>query len=305
MNLEPDHNDQLARWLSDELSSEEREKLEESGELNDLKAVIDDIDTWSLSAMDTKASYAKLLNKRDNQTNAGRVISMKSIWRVAAAVTLLVIAYFSWDTYDNRTVEYATGIGETKEITLPDGSIINLDADSELSYSRKIWKTERTVEMTGQAYFAVVKKKKRFRVKTKTKTVRVKGTEFNVKSNTNQFEVVCYSGSVQVLTQSDDTLLERGDAVKLENGLLISFTIQDESPDWRQGFSNFEGIALSEVVNELKRYYKIEIDLPEKYRDLNYTGRFVHKNLEQALRSVFSPMEISYSLKSDNTVEIN
>ncbi|MCP4460474.1 MAG: DUF4974 domain-containing protein [Cytophagales bacterium] len=305
MNLEPDHNDQLAKWLSGELSHEERTELEKHENLNDLKAVIEDIDSWSLPSMDIDSSHKKLLYKRDNQTPSGRVISMRPIWRVAAAVAFLTIAYFGWDAYDNQLMKYATGIGETQEITLPDGSVINLDAESKLNYSREVWKTERTVELSGQAYFAVVKKKKRFKVKTKKKTVRVKGTEFNIKSSDKQFEVICYSGSVQVVTESDDVTLSQGDAVRLVNSALISFTTKEESPDWQQGFSNFEDVPLSLVVEELKRYYEVKIELPEEYSNLKYTGRFVHNNLAQALRSIFTPMEINYKLNSASTVDFS
>ena len=49
----------IARWMDDRLSNEEKEQLKKSGELDALKAVIDDIDTWKVKPFDVDAGLAR------------------------------------------------------------------------------------------------------------------------------------------------------------------------------------------------------------------------------------------------------
>ncbi|MFT7150487.1 MAG: transmembrane sensor, partial [Nonlabens sp.] len=63
MSEELENKEIIARWLSGELSDKERAALDKREDLGDLKAVLDDVSTWSLPPVDTEASLKRLRAK--------------------------------------------------------------------------------------------------------------------------------------------------------------------------------------------------------------------------------------------------
>jgi transmembrane sensor len=111
------------------------------------------------------------------------------IWRrMAAAVALLLLTgtvYLFVQRY-NQEVRYTTGYGNTQKVTLPDGSVVTLNANSTLSFHPR-WSSQqpREVWLQGEAFFCVEEKpgggNAKFRVHTSYLNVEVLGTQFNVK----------------------------------------------------------------------------------------------------------------------------
>ena len=100
------------------------------------------------------------------------------------------------------TTQYSTTFGEWKTITLPDGSVVELNANSLLTIT-KHWSenNNRTVWLTGEAFFKVKKipsTKCKFIVKTKDLKVEILGTSFNVNSRFDQTEVFLEEGKVKL-----------------------------------------------------------------------------------------------------------
>ena len=76
----------------------------------------------------------------------------------------------------------ATTNNETKQITLPDESIVWLNENTSLSYPKKFKRSERTVQLSGDAVFEVVSNPEQpFMVQSEALAVKVLGTKFNVK----------------------------------------------------------------------------------------------------------------------------
>lgn len=300
MSKNIEHNNLLSKWLNKELSPEETQDLQKKGDLNDLKVVLDDIDTWSIEKMNVSKSYAHLKTKRDKPQT--KVIQFGSLMKIAAAVILLIVAYISYDNFLNDDIiKLATDIGEKQTIELPDGSTVQLDAMSKLSYNEKNWADNRTLELEGQAYFEV-NKGTTFQVKTKLGNVTVLGTKFNVIQSNQAFNTDCFEGSVKVQSNNNSQILKANESAQLEGNNLIKHTNAANKPDWVEEFSQFKEAKLSEVTLELKKYYKIDIDLPESYANLKFTGKFPHNNLVAALQNIFIPMEIKYSINDEGKV---
>lgn len=298
MEKDPSDNDLLAKWLSDELSAEDKNRLEENRELKDLKAVINDIDTWSLRSMDT-SSRIEALKPRLVKS---KVISIGTWMRLAASVALLVTAFYIGNYFLNSEVIIETGVAEKKEVKLPDGTIINLDARSSLSYSKRNWTDERKVAISGQVFLDVTSGDS-FTVNTEKGVISVLGTEFNVFVNEDDFKVDCYEGIVEVQSNGQKVKLIQNQKVVLKDGKLESTKVKEQSPSWIKGFSSYDQAKLSVVMTDLEKYYPVELTLPAKYSDLKYTGRVTHNSLKDALRSVFTTMEIEYVVNTDGKVD--
>ncbi|MEO9802753.1 MAG: FecR domain-containing protein [Reichenbachiella sp.] len=296
MKDDQEYSDLLAKWLKEDLSEEEQLRLEQSGNLDDLKIVIEDIATWSLPEIDIEQKLSTL--KREHlQKRETRVVSLRVWMSIAASFLLLIGFYFGseWLTGD-RTIE--TALGEQIDHELPDGSLVKIDALSSISYASD-WDNERKLKLTGRAFFDVSKGHV-FTVKTSLGEVQVLGTEFEVAAIEERFEVSCFEGRVQVLAGDQSEILTVGEAINLEEGVLVRFTFQNTQPHWLKGFSQFENAPLSDVLTELKKYYEIEIHLPDKYINHQFSGRFPHNDLKLALRSIFDPLEISFTLTTEN-----
>ena len=78
--------------------------------------------------------------------------------------------------------------GSHLAVTLPDGSKVNLNADSRLTYKPYQWIISRNVELEGEAFFEV-KQGKRFSVKSNQNKVNVLGTSFNIFSRPGNYRV--------------------------------------------------------------------------------------------------------------------
>src|SRR5690606_15777064 len=98
-------------------------------------------------------------------------------------------------------LQCTTGYGETRKINLPDGSLVVLNANSELKYESN-WQQApmREVWLQGEAFFEVVKttEEKQFIVHTGSLDVEVLGTQFNVHNRHQKVQVVLSSGKVKL-----------------------------------------------------------------------------------------------------------
>lgn len=297
-----ENNNLIARWLEGDLSEAERQTLEESQELNDLNEVLKDVSNWKLEPYNASKGYEDLkkrLNTNANSNAGKKVVKLHSYLRFAAAAVLLFLAYFGIQQFlSGSEVTYALGTGETQHIDLPDGSTVDLDASSTLSYNTKSWPEERNLNLEGQAFFDV-KKGSSFTVFTQAGEVKVLGTQFNVKSSVKSLVVICYEGSVEVSEADKKHVLNPGEGIRIMETGAIRFTTSEHTPSWKKANGNsshYEQAPLQEVMDDLKRQYGIVSELPIEYSPLEFSGNVPRDDLERALKTIFVPMEISYSL---------
>jgi len=295
----------IAKWLDNRLSDEQKKQLESSGELDELKIVLDEIDTWKVKKFDTENGLADLKRRKKLVITPApsKQPNISSRWlQIAASILILVTTgYFSWDFFLNQTTTIKTQIAENKTIELPSGSTIKLDALSQISYKEKNWKDNRIIHLTGQALFDVTKGNS-FKVITDRGNINVLGTQFNVNTSNNVFEVVCFEGKVKVSFQNDELILTKGESAVVQKNELKQTTHISTEPDWTNGYSKYDKTNLQEVITDLKKYYTIKVQLPKKYENLEFTGTLTHKNLDTALQTLFVTMEIKYVIGKDNTV---
>ncbi len=119
--------------------------------------------------------------------------------------------------------------GNALSDTLPDGSVVIMNRNSKITYPSRFAKTERNIQMDGEAFFKVAPDKKHpFIIKVDNVTVTVVGTSFNIKSRYGKTEVIVETGIVQVVKHNDRVELKAGEKViagqkgSLEKGMNTS-----------------------------------------------------------------------------------
>ena len=150
----------------------------------------------------------KQLEDTSTQKTVKRGLLLYWLPRIAAVFLLGAIASFvvSYQLFNPKVAdasfnEITAPPGAKSKITLPDGSLIWLNAGSNIKYSNKYGKKQREVFLTGEAYFDVVSdKSKLFLVKTEDLNIKAYGTSFNVKSypDENTVETTLVKGSIGV-----------------------------------------------------------------------------------------------------------
>ena len=287
-----------ARWLSGELSPEEERALKASGEWEELEAIIKATDELALPSYQVDEAYFKFhLQKKEEKVSSLR---NRILWASGIAAGLCLFLYFLLNSSSNNLIEYQTLATETLSKTLPDGSEVQLNDGSTLSFDVSNWEADRTLDLAGEAQFKV-EKGSVFSVQTANGIVEVLGTQFNVRARGNSLRVECYEGKVRVSAGSEESSLSAGTSVRVIAGVFEGIQQIDRTePSWVNGTSTFAQENLDQVFEELARQYGVTI----KKSSLNkrFSGSFTHDNLELALQQVCKPMGLNCSLSEDQKI---
>tara|TARA_R110002050_G_scaffold350_3_gene2280 strand:- start:5989 stop:6897 length:909 start_codon:yes stop_codon:yes gene_type:complete len=291
----------LAKWLNNELTQEELVKFKETEEYASYIKLREA--TNNLAAPDFNMAKAwDDLNKHKASTKK-KVINLnpyKKYLGIAAAITLIFVASFLY--YGNLNEEISTQYAERTEILLPDASEVRLNADSQISYSKKNWTKKRDIALNGEAYFKVAKGK-RFTVTTEQGTVTVLGTQFNVENRKGYFEVACYEGLVSVVYNKHEIKLPAGNSLVVINGELQALKIPNtKEPSWIRNESSFKSIPLKFVLDEFQRQFNIEVSTKNIDTNQLFTGSFSNTDKELALQSISTPSQIMYKLEGNKVL---
>jgi transmembrane sensor len=250
------------------------------------------------------------------------------LWRIAAAVAFLIVAGGALFYFSNKTTPSAlngenniekvviTQYQQRKQLTLPDGSIVTLNAHSNLKVSDN-WDDTHTREvwLDGEAFFEVVKKPNtgavKFIVHTPQLSVEVLGTAFNVKARRGATEVVLQSGKVRLKKPNDAAFKEiemvSGDKVKISEN--VPFAIKDEKIEtekitaWTNGKIIFDNTPLLEVAKSIEDHFGYNVIL--KDNDLStrlYTGELLTDMPDVFFTILSRTMNVKVDIEGKNMV---
>lgn len=191
------------------------------------------------------------------------------IYKLAAACILLtVISTFCYFQLTSKNqIEYITSNGEWEKITLPDGSKVQLNANSQLSLI-KDWKEgeDRMVWLKGEAFFQVEKKPStnaKFTVVTKDLKIKILGTTFNVNTRNQQTEVFLEEGKITLELDEKKESIEPGEfiAYSKEKKKITSRHKKTEKihSDWKNGFLKINNASMKVILDEIEIIYGIDL----------------------------------------------
>ncbi|QEH41208.1 FecR family protein [Chitinophaga sp. XS-30] len=170
--------------------------------------------------------------------------------------------------------------GRQFQIVLPDGTQVWLNAASSIRYPTVFTGRERRVEIKGEAYFEVAKKKNMpFRVNVNNKAeVEVLGTYFNINAYEEEpsINTTLLEGAVSV----GNVVLKPGQQARITDSIQIVDNIDVSSVTaWKNGFFDFEGQSLRVVMRQLERWYDIKVVYKNNVQDIIFRGK-IFRNLK-------------------------
>lgn len=238
---------------------------------------------------------------------AGRVVSMNvSIvkWAIAAVIVILV-GIGSLMRFSSKTT--MTVAGQHLAVVLPDGSTVDLNAQSTITYHPYWWRFDRKIEFEGEALFSV-EKGKRFRVISNAATTEVLGTRFNIFARENSYKVTCIEGSVKVVSaKGERAILKPNDKATVQSsGAIILQNDIETLPEisWKDYSFFFTSVPLSDVFLEIERQYGVRIDARVDVHAL-YTGNFSkNQNIEEILGYICPAMGFKFIRQSATTFSV-
>ena len=274
--------------------------------------------TWQeLPESVVQASFQRLRQKQlALQPEPRRMFFRPVFYRYAAAVTLLLLAGVSWWLYEGTAspITYQTAYGQIQTVTLPDGSLVTLNANSTLQMVGD-WQTEgrREVQLTGEAFFDVSKKplgkRMPFVVHTGAADVVVLGTRFNVNTRRTRTQVVLQEGKVKLALQKQpDVLMQPGDLVETTSG---KTAIHRERVDagrymaWRDNLLVMEEERLAEIIQQLQDEYGLNVSITNKnLLNERFTGSVPANKPELLLRLIAEAFRLRID-KQDNQIVLS
>ncbi|WP_444908773.1 FecR family protein [Microbulbifer sp. TRSA005] len=204
---------------------------------------------------------------------------------------------------------YITQLGEIRTISLPDGSEVKLNSNSEfrVSFSRK---ERQTQLLRGEAFFDVARQTARpFTVTAGSASIRVLGTEFNVELNPENTRVSVTEGKVSVsetektpgLTPDSVTLIKNQKVSVSDQGLAqVQRTSPEEATDWTRGILVFERTPLKEALQELNRYLATPVVAAPQIEGRLVSGTFAISDPDNTLEAITTALDLQQDRSNNN-----
>lgn len=179
-----------------------------------------------------------------------------------AALSVMTVTSWHWsDGTPEHTQDVLTQRGQRQQITLPDNSILDINAGTQATVA--FYADRRIITLAaGEIFFSVAHNKARpFIVETDLGTITVTGTQFNVRHDGKQVLVSVESGSVNVATgpwwqrQTQQLSAGLGTVIAAQGTLdSVRMTNVANNTAWRHGKIVFENMPLAQAVSEMNRY---------------------------------------------------
>lgn len=234
----------------------------------------------------------------------------------AAAIALIIgsSVYLTYKIAVPAPLEYtqlSVSYGESKKITLSDGSMVAVNAGSTLIYPKNFTTDTRTVFLTGEANFSVAKNPhKPFIVRTKYIDIKALGTKFCVQSypNAQYTKATLIEGSVKIDMEENK---DKSFILKPNNQLVYSNTDDKISiidvdankiASWEDGYLIFQGATFDEIAQTLERKYNVAINYDGK--KLSQQSYYVKFNPDETIEDAMNVLTIlidKSSYKKENS----
>ena len=228
------------------------------------------------------------------------------------------------------TQTYETQVGHQKTVLLSDGSSIQLNTDTriEVVYSRN----SRKIRLArGEAHFAAEPDPNRvFEVHVADSVVRAIGTAFDVYVEDQKIEVIVTSGLVAVLNEmstpettaraagrrgpenlNNSAPLGAGEVADFHSGSGLMKVRQLTEPElrrrlaWREGYLEFSGESLSEVVAVFNRYSTVKLEIGDpKLASVSIGGQFQIGNLDATVELLSKTFAFRARRIDDTTIRL-
>ena len=168
---------------------------------------------------------------------------------------------------------------------------------------------ERKVEITGEAYFEIVKDQSRpFRVLVKPVSgngdmeVSVLGTHFNINAYQDEpaIKTTLLEGSVKVTNGTNHTIIKPGQQTQLnDNGVIKVIHDADvaEAVAWKDGRFEFNDTDLKTIMRQVMRWYDVDVEYKGNVRDRYFTADISRNKTLSGVLTILKLSDVDFKLE--------
>lgn len=282
----------------------------------------DSLDRWIMQAIERSDShldeevYERLYtrikeNIESREKKSHRRFSFVPMLRWAAVVCLPIIAALAVyelgldSKVDTLPLVVTAESGERAKVQLPDGTKVNINSASQISYPHDFNGEKRIVELDGEAYFEVTPDKERpFVVKAAGLEITVLGTAFDVCAykDDNEVSVVLLTGKVDVASEGDRYVMQPDEKLVYDRNtgtMQVGKVCSKEYVEWTDGNLRFENESLENIVKVLSRVYNVKIVFDSAFPEGQYffTGSIGSGGITNALDILSMTSSLHYEVR--------
>jgi ferric-dicitrate binding protein FerR (iron transport regulator) len=239
--------------------------------------------------------WGQMMGEIDGKTQEPEVFQL-NWFKYAAAAVVLLLSTTAFLRFYTESVSVPAGLHSS--VSLPDGSTVELNAATELSFHPFWWQFDRSVKMEGEAFFDV-KKGSSFSVMSRNGTTTVLGTSFNINSRDSGYQVYCKTGKVSVQHEASKVVITPNESAQLKaNGELEKRSDANGSEfiGWVDNQFIFNAKPLREVTREIELQYDIELNIVgNDVPDWKFTGAFNRSDdVKETLEVISNSMGLKF-----------
>jgi transmembrane sensor len=277
--------------------------------------LFDDNSKKELSSNFEDALELKILEKEQaSSTKVRKIYPLRIAVGIAASlIFVLGIAWFNWPEPELKIITESTQDTD-QEIALPDGTIVNLNKNSSISYKANFNSIDRNVVLTGEAFFEVARdESKPFIVESGNSTTTVLGTAFNIRNRDNENDIVITVTHGKVSFASHDNKLQEqvfltadqmASYSKKENVITKGEIKNRNNLFWQTGSLQFNGASVSQVISDLQIAYGCNVKVGNSdILTCPFTGNFENESIENIMQVLAFSLNLKVN-KTQNSYEL-
>ena len=269
-----------------------------------------------LRELDVEASLARVRGKLEGVIGeAGsltdvRRVGNRRIWRIgaAAAVVLFVVGSIWWfcalrregagESVADSSITVSTGRGETRQVILPDGSTLLLNAATVFRYPEHFGRADRTVNLLkGEVFLQVVAQPgSPFVVVNGNYRTTVLGTSFDIRDYEEEgaMRVAVLTGKVAVEAAGKPAVVLTKGMLMRGDGATDNFDNDYNVAAWKEGAFYFKDASFGEIAFEIGNRYNVGLVNKSKKQLWSYTGLFRSESLQEVIETICQTENLGY-----------
>jgi len=239
------------------------------------------------------------------------LFSAAAIIIICLAIYFLVPSLTKTPAQSNQVLvtAYRSLPGERRKVELPDGSVVLLNTNSEVTIKNDFNKTRREVELKGEAFFHVAKDaSKPFIVKSNDFSTTAIGTSFYVyaRHSDKEYKVDLLEGKVKLNSKINTMFLTPGEEAAANTpGTLFTKSNFDTSnlEEWLNGKISFNKTPLNEAVEKLEKWYAVDIEIKKNGIDKKtISGDYDNVPLDDILKVISFSISCKYTYVNNTVI---
>ena len=249
-----------------------------------------------ISSQEREISWKEILNQVDRPV---RIVRTMGIAALAAVLALSVTA--GWWYYLKDAVFKASD-GEKLSVSLPDGSSVTLNSNSQLKLLDDFDGAERKVRLKGEAFFNVAKDQSRpFVVDVGGSQVQVTGTSFNINYTDRLLAVSVVTGSVTVASSRGEMSVSKNQKIVVSDDGDLSLTEWEENDlAWYSGELVIDNKTIAEIAALLEKLFDKKVKVAESIAGCRMSAKIKYETINDVLQLIEDTLDVKWRYESNH-----